>query len=87
MVFVLLLTLCNTAFLKSYYEYVNKEELIEVSKDLRHIDLNSKNDVVNVISNIEEEYGFETEIYSKEGRTLYSSSGGQLMDYFLQGKK
>ena len=45
LVFVLLLTLCNTAFLKSYYEYVNKEELIEVSKDLRHIDLNSKNDV------------------------------------------
>ncbi len=85
LVFVLLLTLCNTAFLKSYYEYVNKEELIEVSKDLRHIDLNSKNDVVNVISNIEEEYGFETEIYSKEGRTLYSSSGGKLMDYFLQG--
>jgi len=83
--FVLLLTLCNTAFLKPYYEYVNKEELKEVSGRLRKIDLDLKADVVDIISYIEEEYGFETEIYSANGRTLYSSSGGQLMDYFLHG--
>jgi len=74
--FVLLLTLCNTAFLKPYYEYVNKEELKEVSGRLRKIDLDLKADVVDIISYIEEEYGFETEIYSANGRTLYSSSGG-----------
>lgn len=83
--FVLLLTLCNTVFLKSYYEYVNKEDLKAVSSDLKNIDLNSKSNIVDIISLIEEEYGFETEIYSQDGRTIFSSSGGQLMDYFIQG--
>ena len=83
--FVLLLMLCNTAFLKGYYEYVNKADLKAVSNDLKNVDINSKADVIDVITSIEEDYGFETEIYLKDGRTLYSSSGGQLMDYFLQG--
>lgn len=83
--FVLLLTLCNTMFLKSYYEYVNKEDLKEASGQIKHIKLNSQSDVVEAISELEEEYGFETEIYSLDGRILFSSSGGQLMDYFLQG--
>lgn len=85
LVFVLLVTLCNTMFLKSYYEYVNKSDLKIASQDLKNVDMNSKNDVVDIITDIEETYGFETEIYSNNGNTIYSSSGGQLMDYFLQG--
>ena len=84
-VFVLLLTLCNSAFLKEYYEYVNKADLKNASADLENVDVNSKNDVADAITSIEDTYGFETEIYSNSGKTLYSSSGGQLMDYFLQG--
>ena len=85
LVFVLLLTLCNTVFLKSYYEYVNESDLKTASYDLKNVDVNSKNDVVDIITAIEEEYGFETEVYLNSGKTIYSSSGGQLMDYFLQG--
>ena len=84
--FVLLVILCNSLFLKSYYEYVNKEDLKSVASELREIDLSSKREVVKVISDIEEEYGFETEIYLKDGSPLYLSSGGKIMDYFLQGE-
>lgn len=84
LVFVLLLTLCNTVFLKGYYEYVNQADLKAASHKFENIDINSKNDVVDIITSIEENYGFETEIYLKNGKTVYSSSGGQLMDYFLQ---
>ncbi|MEE1026684.1 MAG: HAMP domain-containing sensor histidine kinase [Acutalibacteraceae bacterium] len=83
--FVLLLTLCNSVFLKGYYEYINKQDLKSVSAEFEGIDLTDKETVVDIINTIEDEYGFETEIYSKNGRTLYSSSGGQLMDYLLQG--
>lgn len=85
LVFVILLTLCNTAFLKNYYEYVNELDLKTASNDLKNIDINSKDKVVDIITEIEEDYGFETEIYLNNGNTIYSSSGGQLMDYFLQG--
>ncbi len=85
LVFVLLLTLCNTVFLKSYYEYVNESDLKTASYELKNVDINSENDVVDIITAIEEEYGFETEVYLNSGKTIYSSSGGQLMDYFLQG--
>ena len=83
--FVLLLTLCNSVFLKGYYEYINKQDLKSASAEFDGVDLTDKESVVDIINTIEDEYGFETEIYSKNGRTLYSSSGGQLMDYFLQG--
>lgn len=85
LVFVLLLTLCNTAFLKSYYEYVNERDLKTASEDLKNVDLNLKSDVAEIITSIEENYGFQTEIYLNNGKTIYSSLGGQLMDYFLQG--
>ena len=61
-VFVLLLTLCNSAFLKEYYEYVNKSDLKNASADLENLDINSKNDVADVITSIEDTYGYETEI-------------------------
>ena len=83
--FVLLLTLCNSVFLKGYYEYINKQDLKSASTEFDGVDLTDKETVVDIINTIEDEYGFETEIYSKNGRTLYSSSGGQLMDYLLQG--
>ena len=83
--FVLLLTLCNSVFLKGYYEYINKQDLKSASAEFEGVDLTDKETVVDIINTIEDEYGFETEIYSKNGRTLYSSSGGQLMDYLLQG--
>lgn len=84
-VFVLLLTLCNSVFLKGYYEHINKQDLKSASTEFDGVDLTDKETVVDIINTIEDEYGFETEIYSKNGRTLYSSSGGQLMDYLLQG--
>lgn len=84
-VFVLLLTLCNSVFLKGYYEHINKQDLKSASTEFEGVDLTDKETVVDIINTIEDEYGFETEIYSKNGRTLYSSSGGQLMDYLLQG--
>ena len=84
--FVLLLTLCNSVFLKGYYKYINKQDLKSASTKFQGVDLTDKEEVTDIINSIEDEYGFETEIYSENGRTLYSSSGGQLMDYFLQGQ-
>lgn len=84
--FVLLLTLCNTIFLEGYYEYTRKKELQSVSTNIKKADLTLAEEMVDIISDIEEGHGFEVEIYSSDGRTMYSSSGGQMMDYFF-GKK
>lgn len=85
MAFVLLLTLCNTAFLEGYYEYSHRQDLISVSDDIKNSDLNNPSQMVDTISKIEDEYGFEVEIYSKDGKTIFSSLGGQMMEYFFEG--
>ena len=82
--FVLLLTLCNTAFLSSYYEYAHKKDLISVSDDIKKTDLNNSAQMISVISTIEDEYGFEVEVYSNDGRIIYSSVGGQMMQFFFE---
>lgn len=82
--FVLLLTLCNSAFLSSYYEYARKEELKSVSADIIKTDLSDSDQTISLISDIAEDTGIEIEIFSNNGKTLYSS-GGQMLDYFLQG--
>lgn len=82
--FVLLLTLCNTAFLSSYYEYARKQELRAVSTQIIRADLTDEAAMVDLIGNIQEDTGFEVEVFSQSGHTLYSS-GGQMLDYFLQG--
>lgn len=83
--FVLLLTLCNTAFLSGYYEYTGKKTLRSVSRQLTEVDLNDTAETIDLISEIQDDYGFEAEVYSQSGRTLYSSSGGQMLDYLFQG--
>lgn len=82
--FVLLLTLCNTAFLSSYYEYTRKQELRAASTQIANADLTDSNAMVDLIGNIQEDTGFEVEVFSQSGQTLYSA-GGQMLDYFWQG--
>lgn len=83
-VFVLVLTLCNTAFLTGYYEYVKKQELQSAGAGLRGADISNTAETVELISDIQEDYGFEIEVYTESGKTLYSTSGGQMMDFFFQ---
>ena len=40
--FVLLLTLCNSVFLKGYYEYINKQDLKSASAEFDGVDLTDK---------------------------------------------
>ncbi len=81
--FVLLLTLCNTAFLESYYKFARGRELRTVSTQITKVDLSDSSTMVDLIRNIQEDRGFEVEIFSATGYTLYSS-GGQMLDYFFQ---
>lgn len=82
--FVLVLSLCNMAFLSRYYEYVKKKELQSVGESLKKVDLEDTTATVAFLSGIQDDSGFEIEIYNKSGKTLYSTSGGQMMDYFFQ---
>lgn len=83
--FVVLLTLCNTAFLEKYYEYSHRQDLISASADIKKTDIVNVSLMVDTISDIQDEYGFEVEIYSNDGKTIFSSVGGQMMEYFFEG--
>lgn len=83
-VFVIVLTLMNSMFLGSYYESRIKTNLQSVGRQLKTVNLNEKSETVEKITSLQGEFGFEIEIYNSSGRILYSTSGGQMMDYIFQ---
>ena len=54
--FVLLLTLCNTAFLERYYEFARGRELRAVSTQVKKVELSDSSAMVDLIRNIQEVY-------------------------------
>lgn len=83
-VFVLVLTVSNSAFLTKFYEHSKKKELIKAGTEIKNADVNDNGVMVELLSRIGDDYGFECEIYGKNGKTLFSSSGGQMLDWLSQ---
>ena len=85
LVFVIVLFISNSAFLSKYYEYSKKKQLISVATRIKGADLESSNEMIELLSEIQGDFGFECEIYNRNGKTLYSSLGGQMMDWLFKG--
>ena len=46
------------------------------------LDFNDTTTVISALSEINEKFNFDVEIYNSSGRILYTTHGGQMMDYF-----
>ena len=83
-VFVLILTLSNVSFLVEFFVQKEKTALFNQINIVSELDLNDKQAIVNTLSKINEKHNFDVEIYNSRGSILYTTHGGQMMDFFQQ---
>ncbi len=80
--FTLILTLSNLSLLTKYFIYKEKSILLEQISVVDECDINNSQEIVNILSEINEKHNFDIEIYNKNGVVIYTTHGGQMMDYF-----
>ena len=80
--FVLVLCLSDVALLIRFFSLKEKKELKEQIYAVSRLDLDDANTVIKALSDINEKYNFDVEIYNTSGRILYTTHGSQMMDYF-----
>lgn len=83
-VFVLILTVCNLSFLVDFFSHKQKHALKEQILTIASLDFNDAQAVRNTISEINEKYNFDIEIYNTQGSIIYTTRAGQMMDFFEQ---
>ncbi len=86
-VFVLVLSLSNVTLLVKFFCFQEKNALKEQINVIRQLDMSDNAAVIDALSDMNEKYRFDAEIYTAAGDILYTTFGGQMMDYFsLQNK-
>ena len=80
--FVLVLCLSNVAFLVRFFSLKEKRALKEQLGVVCGLNFKESQTVVKTLSEINEKYNFDIEIYNSSGRILYTTHGSQMMDYF-----
>ncbi len=80
--FVLILSLANVTLLVNFFVFKEKAALKEQLEIVEQLDFNNESEVLSTLSEINELYNFDVEIYKTSGRILYTTHGGQMMDYF-----
>ena len=83
-VFVLVLCLSNVTLLVKFFIAKEKNALKEQLLAVSELNLNESSQVVKTLSDINEKYNFDVEIYNESGRILYTTHGSQMMDYYSQ---
>ena len=83
-VFVLVLSLSNVTFLVRFFSNKEKNALKEQLELVSGLDFNSTDTVVKTLTEINDKYNFDVEIYNSIGAILYTTHGGQMMDFFQQ---
>ena len=83
--FVAILTVSNRVFLVPFFTFTEKNQLVEQGEKLKKLDYSQKTEVLNFLSDMSDRYNFETEVYSEDGKVLFTSYGNQMMDFFYQG--
>lgn len=81
-VFVLVISLANVTFLVQFFSSKEKTALKERLLEVSRLDFSDTENVINTLSEINEKYNFDVEIYDDSGIILYTTHGGQMMDYF-----
>ncbi|MBO5020516.1 MAG: HAMP domain-containing protein [Clostridia bacterium] len=84
MVFVLVLTLANVSFLVNFFVLKEKNSLKEQLLVVSELDFSNSQQVINTITEINEKYNFDVEIYNSFGIIEYTTHGGQMLDFFQQ---
>ena len=84
-VFVAILMLCNTALLSKFFCLRQKNVLISQINRLDNIDISDSSAVSEVLTDIRENYNFDTEIYDRRGNIKYTTGGAQMMDFLMNG--
>ncbi|MBQ0111472.1 MAG: HAMP domain-containing histidine kinase [Oscillospiraceae bacterium] len=86
LIFVLVLMLSNNVLLEKYYINTQKSTLIAQKSAVLSLD-NAKTtqEMVDVLSDLYENHDIEGEIYTKNGMTVCTSYGGQILDYVYGG--
>ncbi len=82
--FVLVLAVCNMAFLVDFFSNKEKNALKEQLLIVSKLDFSDTSSVLSTLSQINEKYNFDIEIYTAQGTILYTTHGGQMMDFFHQ---
>lgn len=80
--FVLVLCLSNVGFLVQFFSLKQKNSLKEQVRAVSELNIKDSAAVVKALSEINEKYNFDAEIYNESGRILYTTHGSQMMDYF-----
>lgn len=85
--FVLVLTICNVSFLVEFFSHKEKNALKEQLLVVANLDFSDTDTVLSTLSKINENYNFDVEIYTNQGTILYTTHGGQMMDFFHQNNE
>lgn len=80
--FVLVLCLSNVTLLVRFFSMKQKRALKEQLSVVCELNFKDSQTVVKTLSEINEKYNFDIEIYNSSGRILYTTHGSQMMDYF-----
>ncbi len=83
-VFVTVLAMSNVTFLVKFFGQKEKNLLKEQIKTVARLNLNDSNTIINTLTEINDKYNFDVEIYNSMGAIIYTTHGGQMMDFFQQ---
>lgn len=84
--FVVVLTIANGTMLLDFFCFRQKNHLIAQIGRMEGLDLNDAETVTNLLSEINEEYNFDAEIYNSRGRILFTTHGRKMMDFAQIGR-
>ena len=82
--FVMVLCISNMGLLVHFFSYKEKITLKEQLLEVKKLDFNDSDKVIEQLSHINEKYNFDIEVYRPDGYILYTTYGGQMMDFFHQ---
>lgn len=85
--FLTVLFIANGSLLVKYYGFKQKNSLVEQINVVDDIDISEKNRVNKLLSDISDKYNFEIEIYRENGSIMYTTHGGQMMDFIAIGRE
>lgn len=83
--FILILTVANVSLLSKFFIMRQESKLISQMNELSKISVLDEETISDKLYEISEKYNFDAEIYTKNGKVLYTTRTAQIMDFFPSG--
>lgn len=80
--FILILTVANVSLLSKFFIMRQENKLISEINELSKISVLDEDAISNKLYEISEKSNFDAEIYTKNGKILYTTRTAQIMDFF-----